>query len=322
MKFFEIICILLLLGGTALAEDLIFFADDHYKALGQPELNVSVPNPVLSPGNCLLKANLVNTGQLEELLPINGNGSKDDIGLEMAEEMHSTDAQNIKAILVGTGPISVTSAPNTIELLLAGKVVELQFNISVEKGASGWYDLPLHLDYERQADVSVSGGEVSPLYQPENRTIGIRVFVEGPSDALQIIGTMSELYKGKSGNLMAVIKNDFNETLHNCSVRLMTEPPFYVESGDSFLGVLLPGALGTASFSLRVDDNAEMQNYQLGCMFDCSEKRMVLALPLSLKNSDSSVWTGAIATLSVLILAITVFSLKKGSHLSWRKRRW
>ena len=38
----------------------------------------------------------------------------------------------------------------------------LQFNITAQKNASGWYELPLSIDYERQVDVSVSGGEVSP----------------------------------------------------------------------------------------------------------------------------------------------------------------
>jgi hypothetical protein len=240
----------------------------------------------------------------------------------MAEEMHSTDAQNIRAVLVGTGPISVTNAPITIDSLLAGAVVELQFNISVGKGAKGWYVLPLRLDYERQADVGVSGGEVSPLYLPENHTIGIRVFVEGSTDALQIVGTTSELYKGKSGNLMAVIKNNGNETLHKCSVRLTAEPPFYSESGDSFLGDLPPGALGTASFFLHVDRDAEVQDYQLGCSIDCREKRIVLAMPLALKSSGNSIWTWTTATLSVLTFAITAFFLKKRNQLSLRKRRW
>ena len=70
MKLFEIVCILLILGGTCLAEDLIFFADDHYKSLGLLELRASVTNPALNPGDSLLKINLANMGRLEELIPI------------------------------------------------------------------------------------------------------------------------------------------------------------------------------------------------------------------------------------------------------------
>ncbi len=71
MKLFEIVCILLVLGGTCLAEDLIFFADDHYKSLGILEFRASVTNPALNPGNSLLRINLANMGRLEELIPIN-----------------------------------------------------------------------------------------------------------------------------------------------------------------------------------------------------------------------------------------------------------
>ena len=143
MKLFEIICVLLFLCGSGLAEDLIFFADDHYKALGQPLLKASVTNPSLFPGGLrILRINLANFGQLEELIPINGNGSKDDINREMEEEMHSIDALNIKADLQGKGALNVTTEPKLIASLPSGAVVELQFNMTVGKAANGWYELP------------------------------------------------------------------------------------------------------------------------------------------------------------------------------------
>jgi len=92
MRLIGIICILLLLCSPCPAEDLIFFADDHYKAVGAPQLNASVANPYLEPGDSLLQIALANSGRLDELMPISG-GSEEDISLERQEEMHSIDAQ-------------------------------------------------------------------------------------------------------------------------------------------------------------------------------------------------------------------------------------
>ncbi|MDD1760495.1 MAG: hypothetical protein LUQ44_07800 [Methanothrix sp.] len=323
MKLFEIICVLLFLCGSVLAEDLIFFADDHYKALGRPLLNASAANPSLLPGDSVvLRINLANFGQLEELIPINGNGSKDDIRREMEEEMHSIDALNIKADLQGTKALNVTTGPKLIESLSGGAVVELQFNVTVEKGANGWYELPLRLDYERSADVSVSDGVASPLYLPENRSINIRILVAGASDPLRVVGTKSELFNGANNGLIAVIKNDYPDTLHNCSARLITEPPFHAESGDYFLGDLPSGGLGTASFVVRVDGDATLQDYQLGCIVNCSERRTLVALPLALTKAENSIWPWALPILSMLtIAALAAFLLLKRRILLQRYRR-
>jgi hypothetical protein len=323
MKLFEIICVLLFLCGSVLAEDLIFFADDHYKALGRPLLNASAANPSLLPGgSVVLRINLANFGQLEELIPINGNGSKDDIHREMEEEMHSIDALNIKADLQGTKALNVTTGPKLIASLSGGAVIELQFNVTVEKGANGWYELPLRLDYERSADVSVSDGVASPLYLPENRSINIRILVAGASDPLRVVGTKSELFNGANSGLIAVIKNDYPDTLHNCSAQLITEPPFHAESGDYFLGDLPSGGLGTASFVVRVDGDATLQDYQLGCIVNCSERRTVVALPLALTKAENSIWPWAVPILSMLtIAALAAFLLLKRRILLQRYRR-
>ena len=102
MKLLHVISILLLLAGTVQAEDIIFFADDHYKSLGRPELTAGVANPALVPGDSILRINLANVGELEELMPINESGSNEDILLEMRAEMQSSDALNINAVLAGT----------------------------------------------------------------------------------------------------------------------------------------------------------------------------------------------------------------------------
>jgi hypothetical protein len=325
MKLYGIICVMLFLCGPGLAEDLIFFADDHYKALGEPVLNASVVNPSLLPGDSILRINLANVGQLEELIPISSNGSKDDIHQEMVEEMHVIDALNIKAGLEGTTGLNVTAGPKLIESLPSGAVVELEFNVTVERGANGWYELPLRLDYERSADVSVSEGVVSPLYLPKNSSILLKIFVAGTSDPLRIVGTKSELFNGANGDLIAVIKNECPDTLHNCSTRLIAAPPFHAERGESFLGDLPPGALGTACFFVRVDGNATPQDYQLGCIVDCLERKTVVAMPLAVIDAEDSIWPWLVPILSIVtISALVAFLFLKRRiflHRNLRRRR-
>ena len=322
MKLFEIICILLILGGTCLAEDLIFFADDHYKSLGLLDLRASVTNPALNPGTSLLKINLANTGRLEELIPINDNGPPDDARRELKEEMHSVDALNINAVLEGTDSLRVTSGPQHISVLRAGDISPLQFNITAENSSRGWFELPLHLDYMRQVDVSVSNGTVSPLYQSFNQSLNLRVFVTGDKEPLRIIGIKSELKRGKSGTINAVIENYGAKTMENCSARLLAAPPFHVEGPDILLGDLGPGKMALAIFTVAVDANASMQDYQLGCLIQSGESHMELALPLALNGSDN--FPGSLTMLIggiILAFLAPILLLKKYEPLYRRKGR-
>jgi hypothetical protein len=320
MKLIEVVCITLLLIGAASAEDLIFFADDHYKAIGTPRLNASAVSPALQPGDCILRINLANLGQVEELMPISGNGSKEDISKEMQEEMHCTDALNIQAALQDFGPLHVTSGPQHIACLSAGGLAELQFNITVAGGASGWYEIPLRLDYERQADVSVSNGEATPLYLPENSSFGILVFVNGNLGPLGLLGSRSDLAAARGGPLWAAIKNEGPEDLHNCSARLLTASPFHSE-GRSDLGDLPSGGVAMASFSLRADGNASLQDYQLACAVDCMESNAVLALPITLAKSENPFMAMMLPAAALIMLAgAAAILIQKRQEKLWPRR--
>ena len=322
MKLLHVISILLLLAGTVQAEDIIFFADDHYKSLGRPELTASVANPALVPGDSILRINLANVGELEELMPINESGSNDDILLEMKAEMHSCDALNISAALGEAGPIKVTTGQQLIMILPAGAATMLQFNITAQKNASGWYALPLSVDYERQVDVSVKSGKVFPLYEAERQNLTCQVFLAGDNRTLHISGIKSELYAGGSESLRMAISNDGATLLHNCSARLLAAPPFYVESPATVLGDLEPGSLNVIEFKVRVDGNAGLQDYQLGCEIDCQEKSIIVPLQISLSRA------GILGNLAWPVLeGLTIAGLaafliwKRGDQLFRRKKR-
>ncbi|MEI8003058.1 MAG: hypothetical protein WCG94_01860 [Methanothrix sp.] len=286
MLLLHVIIILLLLAGMGQAEDLIFFADDHYKSVGRPEITASVANPALVPGNCILRINLANVGELEELMPINESGSSEDILQEMRAEMQSIDALNINAALAGAVTIKVTTGPQHVKNLPAGAASVLQFNITAQENASGWYVLPLSVDYERQVDVSVAGGKVFPLYEAERQNLTIQVFVAGNNQPLRISGINSELRAGGSGSLRAAISNDAATMLHNCSARLLAAPPFYAERSDTVLGDLAPGSVAIAAFTVSVDGNAGLQDYQLGCEINCQEKSIIVPLQISLSSAE------------------------------------
>jgi len=324
MKLLHVISILLLLAGSGLAEDLIFFADDHYKSLGRPELTAGVANPVLVPGESILRINLANAGELEELIPINESGPHEDILQEMIAETKSCDALNIKAFRGGAGAIKVTAASQSINVLPAGSAVILQFHITTQKNASGWYALPLSIDYERQVDVSVKSGEVFPLYEAERHNITCNVFVSGSNETLHIIGIKSRLYAGGSESMSMAISNDGATALCNCSAKLLAAPPFYVESPAVLLGDLGLSSLNVMEFQVGVDGNASLQDYQMGCEIVCQEKSIIVPLQISLSDAG---FLGDFARLVSVMGGLAVAGLaafliwRKGDRLSSRKRR-
>ena len=225
MNLLPIGCVLLLLA-SAQAEDIMFFADDHYKSLGRPALAASSANPALLAGEGVLHINLANLGRLEELMPINQSGPAQDILLEMKEEMKGSHALAIDAALIGSGPILVTSGPERIDDIAPGEKAMLDYNVSVMKNASGWSKLALDVSYQRQADVSVNNGEVYPLYEAARDNLSVDVFVAGKGESLRILGSAlsHNLFRGQ--RLRAAISNDGSEDLHNCSARLLAAPPF------------------------------------------------------------------------------------------------
>lgn len=335
VRLLGVISLLALLSSSSLAEDLMFFADDHYKAIGGPKIDASAMNLVSLPGDGVLRVLLANDGRVEELVPINGSGSREDLAAEMREEMKCADALNLKAELGGSGPVKVTSGPQAIESLPSGGQAELSFNVALGNDASGWYELPLLLSYEHQVDTSVSAGEVSPLYQPDNGTSLVRVFVQGREGPLRVSGTRSDLAPGGGGIVLAVIENDGTEILKNCTARLVVVPPFHAEVADCALGDLVPGSPALASFPVGVNGNASLGDYQLGCEVSFDQGRALLSIPVSLAGSGWPFWLvpwGRISwqpTMTISIMILIIISMTAAAVAIFfrrqrppRRRRW
>ena len=322
MELLKIICILLILFGLGQAEDIIFFADDHYKSLSDILLNASATNPALSPGDNVLRISIANQGRIEELIPISSSDSPDDILQEQREEMKSSVAMEIRAALQSTGPIQVTSGPQHIALLPAGESGELEFNISIDRRANGWYDLPLQVDYVRQVDVSISDGEAFPLRQPSNQSLNLRIYAFGDKDDLRIAGVQSQLHRGGEGSLIIAVENIGEDIFPNCSASLIAAPPFRVKSTDHPLGDLSPGEMASASFLVEVDGDAAWEEYQLGLGLRSEKMDLVLPFELSLKGSSRVLSQGAILFIALLaLLALLAIILRRQKLLYGRKRR-
>jgi hypothetical protein len=316
MRPWKILCLFVLLS-SCLGEEFIFFADDHYKALGIPLLNASPRNPVLTPGECVLEIALANNGRMEELIPMETSGSPEDISLEMQEEMHSVDAMNITARLEGGGPVAVTSAAQHIPSLPSGALADLAFNLSVARG-EGWQDLWLNLDYEHQMDVSVADGTVSPLYQPESSQQKIRVFLLGAAGP-EVMGAISDLASGGRGKLSVAIKNPGKYALKNCTARLRAAPPIFSQGAAVALGDLPAGGLAVASFSLSAAGNASQDRYQLACEISSQNGTALLMVPLALQSQG---WRSNILPALAVALAASALMLwwRRGARRHRRLR--
>jgi hypothetical protein len=100
----------------------------------------------------------------------------------------------------------------------------------------------------------------------------------------------------------------------------LAAPPFHVEGPDILLGDLGPGKMALASFTVAVDANASLQDYQLGCLIQSGESHMELALPLALTESDN--FPGGLTMLigGLIVASLAAILLLKKSELIYRRK--
>src|SRR5512136_2403020 len=120
--FFSLLLVFAMLAVIGCsAEELMFFADDQYKAIGQPVLKASAINPFLQQGkNSTLRIVLANIGQPYELIPNRQGENKTDVYIEAREELHNVDAINLVAKLSSSESVAVTTKPHRLDFLPSG----------------------------------------------------------------------------------------------------------------------------------------------------------------------------------------------------------
>ena len=291
------------------AEELMFFADDQYKAIGQPVLKASAINPFLQQGkNSTLRIVLANVGQPHELIPNRQGENKSDVYREAREELHNVDAINLVAKLSSRGSVAVTTEPHRLDLLPSGGVAFLDFNITPSRAAEGWYSLPLDLVYEHQIDVKVSNGSISSLYRPANVSQRIAILVGGSSQSLKVEGASTDLYPGANGTIVAAIKNAGGSVARNCTARLLASPPFRPATLRVNLGDLKPGETTIAKLPSAVDDEAQVREYLLASEIVHDNQTALVSIPVMLGKKPAA-FPGSHLIIAAAILALVLVSI-------------
>jgi hypothetical protein len=326
---FPLLCLFALLMALGCAEEeLMFFADDHYKAICEPMLKASAINPFLEQGNnSTLRIALANVGLAQELIPNRPGENNTEVSSEAREELHDADAVNIIAKLSSSGSVVVTSEPHRLDFLPRGGLALLNFDLRASEVAEGWYSLLLDLEYEHQTDVKAINGSISSLYRPANASQKISVLVQDSDQSFKAEGASSDLYPGANGTIMAVIKNTGWSMAKNCSARLLASPPFRSASLRLNLGDILPGQATVAKLPATVDGKAEVREYRLACEIVHENQTAIVFIPVLLVNRPS-LFPGSYLIIGVVILALGLIALQMfkrgpGRRVTLRSfRRW
>ncbi|MGB3944835.1 MAG: hypothetical protein WBK88_08600 [Methanothrix sp.] len=277
-------------GEAASGPGGVRFAEDYYKVEGGPRIDVSVVNPVFSPGSSgTLRLILANDGVVDRLVPgVVPPGKEAEAAQEMLAEFGCLEASNLMAILRSGGPVEVISGPATIEILGPGETRALHFDIKIDERAEGPVPISLDLEYEHQVDVSFSGGTATPLYLPSSRTIDLILSVEGNPPALGVMGSRSILHPGERGSISLIIRNGGESRALNSTARLVAAPPFSTLADRSRLGDIPPGGVAVARFDVFVEGSARAQEYRIGCEISHDGGITTLSIPVSVVLEEGS----------------------------------
>ncbi len=300
------------------------FAGDHYKVDGGPKIDVSVVNPVFTPGTSgTLRLVLANDGVVIRLVP--GDvppGYEEEAAKEMLAEFGCLDASKLRATLQSAGPVQVLSGPILIDLLGPGETTSIEFDLAIEDGAEGPILLSLEVEYEHQIDVSFDGGTASPLYLPSSLQLDLILSAEGEPPTLALLGTKSDLSPGERGSLSLVLGNVGEAAASNCTARLVTAPPFTPLANRSNLGDIPPRGYAGARFEILVDGSAPAQEYVIGCEISHDNGEASLSIPVTVVSPDRTrLFKFTLMGMMILVAAVaTMRLLRRGENRSLRSR--
>jgi hypothetical protein len=302
--------------------EIIYFADDHYKAVGGPKLSASLASSVLEPGKVTtIRLRLANEGRVEEMIPTGIQpGAEDEAFQEMTEELKVADALGLTAWIEAEPPLRVLSGPLHLESLPSGAVVPLNFSLGVEEGAYGEHELVLVLSYERQTDVEVSDGAVYPLYQPVNSSQRLMLTLDGQKEQFRVEGVTSSLAPGGEGDLLVMIKN-CGPLAENCTARLLAVPPLRTSDVLFSLGNMSPGQVSAARFQARVDGNASVGQFLLACQVKTLQGDHLISIPLTLVERKGSWWPYGLGVVIAALIALSVYARIRKNQRAMRMRR-
>lgn len=318
-----LLVIALILVPCASSQEFMLFADDCYKAVGSPDIQISAVNPVTDAGMpFILKLLVANDGRLDALIPTGFSGSEDP-EWEMREEMKAADALNVVVEVSSDERLSPLVQRRSMPLLPAGSHVVLEFPVIVDFNASGCI-LSVNVTYEHQIDAKISKGKPVQLYVLGNVNRSIPLEVRR-SERLRVLHIDGELRAGSNRSLGIVIKNQSPWPARNCTLRLISSNPIRSSQPAVWIGDLIPGEPALVRVWADVEKNASLDQYRISCLINHDEGMERLTFPVRISRGQSSIiWIAAVLIASILIIAkhmIRAGGLRRRSGLRAARRR-
>ncbi|MDD3041532.1 MAG: COG1361 S-layer family protein [Methanosarcinaceae archaeon] len=281
--------VLLMLGlaafpAQAALPDHFDFSDNYYTVFGGPDIRATLlgDNEFSRGDTATLNIEMMNKGMItgfESEKDLDANDKAVDKALQQAEmkyEGQAVTAIGILATLKSDGPnIKVKSGPQEAGTLKQGKdtASPSKFTIEISKNApAGTYPLTLELSYRHQANVQVSGDDLSTVgitnhevglwYENVTQTQTIEVMVK-KEPYFEVTEVKGELYPETGGMLYVTYKNTGEDPAKDATVRVSAGDPFSTTDDQAYLGTLNPGESAVAAFDMDVDEDATPKPYSI-----------------------------------------------------------
>ncbi len=312
----DLLVVILLFISLSSAQEFMLFADDYYKAIGSPQIQVSAVNPFIEAGGVeVLEIIVSNEGKIDALIPTGLSGGGD-IKREMLEEMKAADALNVAVELDSAGSLRPLINRASMPILPAGSSVSFEFPVVADFNSSASSELDVHVTYEHQIDAKISGGRAVQLYVPGDASKRISVEVRR-GDRLRVLHVDGKLKTNSNSSIDLLIKNRSPLTLKNCTARLIAAYPLRAVQSPQPLGDIMPGELFLIKLRAEAEEKPTLDKYMLSCIIDHDGGSEHLTFPVEISRGLPLIPLVVASTL----LALTLLSLRRFRRSSGLRRR-
>ncbi|WP_136716681.1 COG1361 S-layer family protein [Halorientalis salina] len=222
---------------------------------GSPDIDASVPNDRLTPGeDTELTVKLTNTGNLES-----GSSTNPSLNSEV------TTARGVEVELESDGaPISVRSGSQTTGQLPQGQSAPFGFDISVDEDAEpGTYEMEAVVEYKYTSSISETEGTRNE--KTETERYDVEVVVDDRAN-FEVVDTETDVRVGASGTAEVTMENTGTEAASDTTVELAS-PNGDLTFGNGattstrYVGNWEPGETRTVEYQVLASSSAKEQSY-------------------------------------------------------------
>ncbi|MBN2110023.1 MAG: hypothetical protein JW705_02905 [Methanosarcinaceae archaeon] len=271
-------------ASAGIDEDVVSeIASDYYDVYGYPHLtaNLACDEAFERGEEAVLYINLMNDGQItgyeadyeeieDDIAEYGDTLTRSFMSSELASDRAITKAESIRATLSPVDP----DAPVDVRLdtLLLGSVSSgkslgspAAFPIKIYDDAeAGTYELKLDVSYRYQRDSAVAPpyGDTYYWYEEMDQTMYVTIVIE-EEPYFRVANTGSDLQAGDRETINVTYVNNGDDTAYDCVARISVVDPFTSTDDESYLGDMGPGESGTATFEIKVADDATVKTYSI-----------------------------------------------------------